>query len=100
MVAVVVAASIHFLQPAPPRRIVLASGAEFGMYHRYAQRYREILARHPDRILFGTDFPNIPYEWDRELGVLVQLAERLRHVAGLFPVNHGYEFQIHYRRKG
>ena len=28
------------------------------------------------------------------------LAERLRHVAGLFPVNQGYEFQIHYRRKG
>ena len=28
------------------------------------------------------------------------LAERLRHVAGLFPANSGYEFQIHYRRKG
>lgn len=28
------------------------------------------------------------------------LAERLRHVAGLFPANLGYEFQIHYRRKG
>ena len=28
------------------------------------------------------------------------LAERLRHVAALFPPNHGYEFQIHYRRKG
>jgi len=28
------------------------------------------------------------------------LAERLRHVAGLFPPNHGYEFQILYRRKG
>ncbi len=28
------------------------------------------------------------------------LAERLRHVAGLFPTNQGYEFQIHYRRKG
>ncbi len=28
------------------------------------------------------------------------LAERLRHVAGLFPANVGYEFQIHYRRKG
>jgi len=28
------------------------------------------------------------------------LAERLRHVAGLFPVNQGFEFQIHYRRKG
>jgi hypothetical protein len=28
------------------------------------------------------------------------LAERLRHVAGLFPPNTGYEFQILYRRKG
>lgn len=28
------------------------------------------------------------------------LAERLRHVAGLFPANKEYEFQIHYRRKG
>ena len=28
------------------------------------------------------------------------LAERLRHIAGLFPANPGYEFQILYRRKG
>jgi hypothetical protein len=28
------------------------------------------------------------------------LAERLRHVANLFPANEGYEFQILYRRKG
>ena len=28
------------------------------------------------------------------------LAERLRHVAGLFPTNAGYDFQILYRRKG
>jgi len=28
------------------------------------------------------------------------LAERLRHVANLFPANPGYEFQILYRRKG
>ncbi len=28
------------------------------------------------------------------------LAERLRHVAGLFPANETYEFQILYRRKG
>jgi hypothetical protein len=28
------------------------------------------------------------------------LAERLRHVASLFPANAGYEFQILYRRKG
>jgi uncharacterized protein len=30
----------------------------------------EILRRHPDRILYGTDFPNLPYEWDRELKAL------------------------------
>ena len=24
----------------------------------------------PDRILYGSDFPNIPYEWDRELKIL------------------------------
>jgi hypothetical protein len=28
------------------------------------------------------------------------LAERLRHVASLFPPNSGYEFQVLYRRKG
>lgn len=28
------------------------------------------------------------------------LAERLRHVAGLFPPNQGYEFEIRYRRRG
>jgi len=28
------------------------------------------------------------------------LAERLRHVATLFPANQGYEFQVLYRRKG
>jgi hypothetical protein len=28
------------------------------------------------------------------------LAERLRHVAGLFPANSGYEFQVLYRRRG
>ena len=30
----------------------------------------EVLRRRPERILFGTDFPNIPYEWDRELRAL------------------------------
>jgi len=28
------------------------------------------------------------------------LAERLRHVAGMFPANPGYEFEIRYRRRG
>ncbi len=30
----------------------------------------EVLRRRPDRILYGTDFPNLPYEWDRELRVV------------------------------
>ena len=45
LIAAAVWFSLHFLQPAPPRRIVLASGAEFGAYHQYAKRYQEILAR-------------------------------------------------------
>src|SRR5258708_32169888 len=35
----------HFLQPAAPRHIVLASGLEDGLFHQYAKRYVEILAR-------------------------------------------------------
>ena len=30
----------------------------------------EMIRRHPERILYGTDFPNLPYEWTRELAVL------------------------------
>jgi TRAP-type uncharacterized transport system substrate-binding protein len=37
--------SIQLPIPAPPRRIVLASGPEFGLYHQHALRYREFLAR-------------------------------------------------------
>jgi len=39
---------------------------------------------------------------EREYPLLAapSLAERLRHLAGLFPANAGYEFQIHYRRRG
>jgi TRAP-type uncharacterized transport system substrate-binding protein len=48
IVALIVAvlwASAHYLQPAPPRRIVLASGLQDGLFHEYAQRYIEILRR-------------------------------------------------------
>ena len=38
-------ASAHFLAPAPPRHIVLASGLKDGLLHEHAQRYIEILAR-------------------------------------------------------
>ena len=39
-------------------------------------------------------------ERDYPLLAAPALAERLRHVASLFPANSGYEFQILYRRKG
>ncbi len=32
-----------------------------------------LLAARPDRVLYGTDFPNLPYAWDRELGKLAAL---------------------------
>jgi uncharacterized protein len=33
----------------------------------------ELVRAHPDRILYGSDFPNVPYEWDRELRILADL---------------------------
>jgi TRAP-type uncharacterized transport system substrate-binding protein len=43
--AVVLAGTWWFLQSTIPHRIVLASGLEDGLYHQYADRYKEILAR-------------------------------------------------------
>ena len=37
--------SFQLLQPIPPRTLVLASGAPSGLYHKYAERYRNALAR-------------------------------------------------------
>ena len=31
----------------------------------------ELLRVRPDRLIFGTDFPNLPYAWDRELKLIV-----------------------------
>ncbi len=35
----------QFVDPAPPRRLVLATGSPEGAYHAFGERYREILAR-------------------------------------------------------
>lgn len=35
----------QFVQPAPPRKIVMTSGAQGGAYERFALQYRELLAR-------------------------------------------------------
>lgn len=36
----------------------------------FQERAFEVVRRHASRILYGSDFPNIPYEWDTELKVL------------------------------
>jgi len=45
IVAIFWAAS-RFVQPAPPKTIVMTTGSESGAYHGYAKRYQEELARH------------------------------------------------------
>jgi TRAP transporter TAXI family solute receptor len=45
LTAAVLWATLQFLEPGAPRRIVLASGSANGVYHRYAKRYVELLAR-------------------------------------------------------
>lgn len=37
--------ALRFVQPAPPDTIVITSGPEGSAFHRYAERYRKILAR-------------------------------------------------------
>lgn len=38
--------SFQFIEPIPPREIVLASGPATSLYHEHAQRYVELMARH------------------------------------------------------
>lgn len=44
LTALCVWVSLRFLDPIPPRRIVVASGPSSGLYHHYAERYRKALA--------------------------------------------------------
>lgn len=39
----------------------------------FQERALALVQRHRDRILYGSDFPNVPYEWERELEVLAAL---------------------------
>jgi TRAP transporter TAXI family solute receptor len=45
LVVAAFAVALHFVEPAPPKRLVMSTGAPEGGYHAYAQRYREMLAR-------------------------------------------------------
>jgi TRAP transporter TAXI family solute receptor len=59
IIVLLAALGAWFLQSTIPRRIVIASGARDGMYHQYAVRYRDILARDgvkvEERITGGAD---------------------------------------------
>lgn len=36
---------------------------------------RSMLVKHSDRIMYGTDWPNIPYDWCRELANMISLVD-------------------------
>ncbi len=61
-----------FLEATIPRHIVMASGAQGGVYHRYAKRYKELLAREgvtlEERMTAGAD-ENLKLLLDPKSGV-------------------------------
>ena len=72
LIAVVVWGVYEFVVVTVPRHIVLASGAEGGVYHRFARRYKELLAREgvtvDERITAGAD-ENLKLLLDPKSGV-------------------------------
>jgi hypothetical protein len=65
----------------------------------YESAFSDALAIYILAIAVDFDYHDLR-ERDYPLLAAPALAERLRHVAGLFPANSGYEFQVLYRRKG
>jgi hypothetical protein len=65
----------------------------------YESAFSDALAIYMLAIAVDFDYHDLR-ERDYPLLAAPALAERLRHVAGLFPANSGYEFQVLYRRKG
>ena len=65
----------------------------------YESAFSDSLAIYMLSIAVDFDYHDLR-ERDYPLLAAQALAERLRHVAGLFPANPGYEFQVLYRRKG
>ena len=43
--AVALYVAYQFVEPAPPKRIVITTGGDSGAYYQFAQRYATILAR-------------------------------------------------------
>lgn len=65
----------------------------------YESSFSDALAIYMLSLAVDFDYHDLR-ERDYPLLAAPALAERLRHVASLFPPNSGYEFQVHYRRKG
>lgn len=63
----------------------MAVGDYFGPGRR--ERALAIVRAHPDRVLYGTDFPNLPYEWDEELKVLLGAGLPEAHLAAVLGGN-------------
>jgi predicted TIM-barrel fold metal-dependent hydrolase len=47
----------------------------FGDDEPLVEMMRSMLLKYSDRVLYGTDWPNIPYDWCRELANLVSLVD-------------------------
>jgi len=97
LVAAVLWAVAQFVQPGPPRRIVLASGPESGIYYQHALRYKEILGREGvtvDVRLTGGAADNLDLLLDPKAGIDVAFmqggvatfpkADRLEMLASLY----------------
>lgn len=56
---------------------------------------RRLFDIRPDRILYGTDFPNIPYAWDREVKKLVDMRLSDAHEAAVLGQNALSLFSLH-----
>ena len=65
----------------------------------YEAAFSDALAIYMLAVAVDFDYHDLR-ERDYPLLAAPALAERLRHVAALFPANPGYEFQVLYRRKG
>jgi TRAP-type uncharacterized transport system substrate-binding protein len=46
LVCLALYAASRYVTPAPPKRVVMSTGAEDGIYHRVGLRYRELLSHH------------------------------------------------------
>jgi predicted TIM-barrel fold metal-dependent hydrolase len=53
-----------------------------------------LLEKYSDRIIYGSDFPNIPYSWDQELKTLKELGLSSQALANILSANARKLYQI------